>query len=189
MIAESEPELTSVLGLIPGIIGLAVRILQLGDERSQYLAKKRQLELLKLKCEIETLRKRSRLEIPSVLTAKDVQDFSKSSLSLFNPVRVRDTYWYHVVCTLKPASVILIMALLYILTASCLVGAAVTLGDLIDKSGKPLSKDIVISSLIFLIDLLVGPLLVASSIRLFVAFRDVTSGHREAQAEPPIKPS
>lgn len=175
MLTNSTANLPSFIGAIPGIVGLALRLLQLFGEQSRYLDKKRQLELFKMKCEIEALRRRYRLEIPQVLAADDIEKLRTSGLPWFDAERVRGTFWFRIVHTWRPAFILILIGLISLLALGCIAGAVVTLYSIVveEASGSELS----ILFLIFLADVFLTPILVASSIRMFIGFKDARASH------------
>ena len=169
MLADSKTALPAFFGLVSAVIGGVVRLVQLIGERSGYAEKKNQLQLLKMKCEIEGLRRKYKLEIPPILAAHDLDELRISELPWLSPERVRRTFWFRIAHSWSPLLVLVLFGLISILALGCVAGAVGTLYTIVEED--PSGPAFTILSVILLGDLVLAPTLVLSSIRIFIAFK------------------
>lgn len=91
-----------VLGLIPGIFAVALALLDRLGKRGRYHDAKVGLELLKLKYEIEGLRKSQQLNLPEITVAAEELEILRPPqvhVGWFDPRKLRNSFWFRLVKT------------------------------------------------------------------------------------------
>lgn len=162
--------LTVILGALPGLVGVAIRVLQVMRERSAHEQAARALSLLKLKCEIEALRKKHELEFPPLgVSQEEVKKIQMLELPWSDPRRIRSTFWLGYVRGARKISVVAILAGMGLLALMSIVGAVVMLIGL-TSPGLPESEGL---NLLFILvmDSVVIYLCSTNSIEIYRALR------------------
>ena len=115
-----------------------------------------------------------------MLVTEDVENLRLSGLPWFDSERVRGTFWYRIVRTWKPIFVFCLMGPLFALALSCLGGALATIYTILNETLS--GSDLIFLSVIFLADVVLGPMLVVSSVRMVIAFRDLSAKRTSVSA-------
>jgi len=86
--------------MIPAIVGSALGLRERLGKRGRYRDTRLGLELLKLKYEIEAIRKSQQLNFPEITVAEEELELIRSArpeeveVGWFDPKRLRKTFWY-----------------------------------------------------------------------------------------------
>jgi len=168
-------DIKTLVAAISAVVGLAVRILQSFGERSRHEERKRELGILKTKCEIEGLRKKYQLGFPSVLLDEDAKRVRASELPWYDPEKFNETLWFRSTMALRPVLVYLVLFLALMLGLSCAGGAISTLYVLAFETTS--IKDGILLSSILILDLVLAPTLLKNATRILIALRNRSVGH------------
>ncbi len=176
MSSEPQSDLALIVGGLTALLTLVGGVLQLFERQSSLSRMRQELELLKLKCEIEPLRKTNNLAIPSALSSQDAEALSR--ISLLGAGGMRETFWLRLLNG-KP-KLALFSSLIFVFLSFVCVGGAVAMGFVI-SSQNPETPENVILALVLSVDLILGPTFAWHSIRTFRIYRILEQDKRGGQ--------
>jgi hypothetical protein len=178
MLNESQTTFVTLISMISAATGIATGMMQLIGERAKREREKQRLELLKLKCEIEVLRRGSNLDLPPLLGPQDIDSLQdRPRTSMLDPVRLRKSFWYGTIGE-RPRFALIHFIGLGILGLWC-TGGAISLLIIILTENQP-AATLAMLLAIFVVDTALGPMFIRSSVQSFCIYK-LLIGNRETR--------
>jgi hypothetical protein len=120
-------KITTIMGGLPAAVGVATRLIQVLRERSRYERASRALKLLKLKYEVEALRKTHHLHLPPLeIDPEEINDIHAIALRWSDPRKMRSEFWLRYVRPARWKGRVILVCMI-VLGFICLGGAIATL--------------------------------------------------------------